>query len=297
MRFTRDSGNGGNKSNYPTLRPKIGRKDGAPDNRKWNEMADWKTELTGRVLVLVAHADDESVAYGALMQKMREPVVVIATDGTPRDEYFWGRFGSREAYRAVRKEEARRAMQAVGVGHPVLLAEEDERLEDQRLFLNLNAAWARLEPLMEQVLPEAIATLAYEGGHPDHDSCSLLAARLGERFTVPVWETAVYSRQGGAEGGEGELRVQRFLRESGEECAVEISEGELERKRAMCAEYKSQGDFLQTFDVRREVVRPQVKYDYSRAPHAGLTNYEQWHWWMSAREVSAKFTEFLEARD
>jgi LmbE family N-acetylglucosaminyl deacetylase len=101
-------------------------------------MADWKTELTGRVLVLVAHADDESVAYGALMQKMREAVVVIATDGTPRDEYFWGRFGSREAYRAVRKEEARRAMQAVGAGRPVLLAEEDERLEDQRLFLNLS---------------------------------------------------------------------------------------------------------------------------------------------------------------
>jgi len=77
---------------------------------------------------------------------------------------------------------------------------------------------------MEQVRPEAIATLAYEGGHPDHDSCSLLAARLGERFAVPVWETAVYSRQGGVEGGEGELRVQRFLRESGEEAVVEISE-------------------------------------------------------------------------
>ncbi len=164
-----------------------------------------KTELAGRVLVLVAHADDESVAYGALMQKMREAVVVIATDGTPRDEYFWGRFGSREAYRAVRKEEARRAVQAIGVGRLVLLAEEDERLEDQRLFLNLNAAWARLEPLVEQVRPEAIATLAYEGGHPDHDSCSLLAARLGERFAVPVWETAVYSREVTAAGGEAKF--------------------------------------------------------------------------------------------
>ena len=60
-------------------------------------MGDWKTELTGRVLVLVAHADDESVGYGALLQKMREAVVVIATDCAPRDEYFWGRFGSRES--------------------------------------------------------------------------------------------------------------------------------------------------------------------------------------------------------
>jgi LmbE family N-acetylglucosaminyl deacetylase len=259
-------------------------------------MADWKTELTGRVLVLVAHADDESVAYGALLQKMREPTVVIATDGCPRDEYFWGRFGSREAYREVRREEARQAMQAVGVGAPVLLADEDARLEDQRLFLNLDVAWALLLPMAEKTKPEAIATLAYEGGHPDHDSCSLLSARLGKRLGVPVWETAVYSRGAAAPGEVGPPMVQRFLVESGEEAAVAISEAELERKRRMCAQYASQGDFLQIFDARREVVRPQIKYDYSRAPHAGRTNYEEWQWWMSAQQVCAKFSEFVEGR-
>ena len=157
-------------------------------------MPDWKAELTGRVLVLVAHADDESVGYGALLQKMREAVVVIATDGAPRDEYFWGRFGSREKYAAVRRDEARRAMRLAGVRELVLLAEEDSRLEDQRLFLNLAAAYARLEKLVERVRPEAIATLAYEGGHPDHDSCSVLGARLGEQFGVKVWEAPLYSR-------------------------------------------------------------------------------------------------------
>lgn len=246
--------------------------------------------------MLVAHADDESVVYGALLQKMREPTVVIATDGCPRDEYFWGRYGSRESYREVRREEARRALQAVGVGAPILLGDEDARLEDQRLFLNLDAAWALLVPLVERTGPEAIATLAYEGGHPDHDSCSVLAARLGERLGVPVWEAAVYSRGGSAPGEDGRLTMQRFLAESGEEAAVEISEAELERKRQMCAQYASQGDFLKIFDARREVVRPQVKYDYFRVPHAGRTNYEQWQWWMSAQEVCAKFSEFLEGR-
>ncbi len=62
----------------------------------------------------------------------------------------------------------------------------------------------------------------------------------------------------------------------------------------MCAQYASQGDFLQTFDARRELVRPQVRYEYGRAPHQGQTNYERWQWWMSAQEVSAKFQEFLE---
>ena len=251
-------------------------------------MADWKTALTGRVLVLVAHADDECVGYGALLQKMREAVVVIATDCAPRDKYFWGRFGSREAYRAVRRDEARRAMELAGVRELVLLAEEDARLEDQRLFLNLAAAYARLEKLVERVRPEAIATLAYEGGHPDHDSCSVLGARLGEQFGLKVWEAPLYWRGDGTA-----MQVQRFICESGDEAAVEIGEGALERKQAMCAQYVSQGDFLRTFDARREVVRPQVKYEYGRAPHEGQTNYEQWQWWMSAQDVSAKFVEFL----
>ena len=299
-------------------------------------MRDWKAELTGRVLVLVAHADDECVGYGALLQKMREAVVVIATDGAPRDEFFWGRYGSRENYAAVRRDEARRAAQVAGVRELVLLAQEDGRLgesrfEDQRLFLHLAAAYELAAKVAERVRPEAIATLAYEGGHPDHDSCSVLGARLGERLKVPVWETAVYSRaqvskfqgfkvsevKGGGVGfadptsakggqiwgtqvdltsGEGGLRLQEFLCANGSEARVEISAAALWRKQAMLAEYGSQqSELLQSFDLAREVVRPQVRYDYRLAPHEGPTNYECWHWWMSAREVSARLAEFVES--
>ncbi|MGC2211029.1 MAG: PIG-L family deacetylase [Candidatus Korobacteraceae bacterium] len=312
-------------------------------------MREWKAELTGRVLVLVAHADDECVGYGALLQKTREAVVVIATDGAPRDEFFRGRYGSRERYAAVRREEAQRAAQVAGVRELVLLAEEDGRLgghqferhrfEDQRLFLNLAAAYELAAKVAERVRPEAIATLAYEGGHPDHDCCSLLGARLGARLGVPVWETALYARgkvskvqgfkvsevkgtgesngnRNGVEGGapddptsakgeqiwgtqtgpDGELRVQEFLCANGTEQRVEISAAELERKRAMVSEYESQqSELLESFDLAREVVRPQVRYDYGRAPHEGRTNYECWGWWMSAREVSARLAEFLES--
>ncbi len=262
-------------------------------------MGDWERELTGRVLVLVAHADDESVGYGALLLRMREAMVVIATDGSPRDEYFWGQFGSREAYRAVRRDEARRAMRLAGVRELVLLADEDARLEDQRLFLNLVTAYGRLEKLLERGRPQAIATLAYEGGHPDHDSCSLLGARLGARYGLPVWEAPLYHWENdhardGSVDGEGELCVQQFVCQAGCETELEIGAAELERKRMMCAQYVSQGNFLQTFDPRREVVRPQARYEYERPPHEGQTNYEHWQWWMNAREVSAKFQEFLE---
>lgn len=252
-------------------------------------MGDWKAELTGRVLVLVAHADDESVGYGALLQKMREAVVVIATDGSPLDPYFWNRFGSREAYAAVRRDEARSAMRLAGAQELVLLADQDSRLQDQRLFLNLPAAYERLQELMKRIQPAVIATLAYEGGHPDHDSCSVLGARLGEQFEVPVWEAPLYSR-----GSQGEMRIQKFLRQTSEESNIPITSFELECKRTMCSQYASQGDFLQTFDAKREVVRPQAKYNYGCAPHEGKTNYELWQWWMNAQQVSAKFTDFLE---
>jgi N-acetylglucosamine malate deacetylase 2 len=264
-----------------------------------SNMRDWKTELTGRVLVLVAHPDDESVAYGALLQKMCEALVVIATDGAPRDPYFWGRYGSRQAYAELRRQEARAAMQLAGVRELVLLAEGDARLEDQRLFLHLAPACEALQRLAARMRPQAIATLAYEGGHPDHDSCSLLAARLGRRLGVPVWETPVYHRapsQGESAAGqtaEAEMRLQEFLHHEGSEAHVEISGDELERKRAMCATYASQGELLATYCAERELVRPQARYDYARPPHPGRTNYECWQWWMTAREVSARFAEFV----
>lgn len=261
-------------------------------------MSNTIADLAGRVLVLVAHADDESVGYGALLQRMREATVVVATDCAPLDEYFWHRFGSRQNYASVRRGEAQRAMSLAAVRELVLLAERDDRLIDQRLFLNLAPAYVLLEQLVSRLRPEAIATLAYEGGHPDHDSCSVLGAKLGEQFGIPVWEAPLYHRAG--ESGEpavgSVMHLQEFIRANGNESIVELTAKEVERKRAMCLQYASQGNFLETFDVRREVVRPQIKYNYAQPPHRGPTNYEHWQWWMTAQQVSAKFAEFLESK-
>ena len=72
---------------------------------------------------------------------------------------------------------------------------------------------------------------------------------------------------------------------------VRPTEAEQERKREMCEAYSSQGDFLQRFDVARETVRPQIRYDYTRPPHEGKTNYEVWQWSMTAQDVSTAFAE------
>ncbi|PYX97930.1 MAG: hypothetical protein DMG63_13230 [Acidobacteria bacterium] len=63
--------------------------------------------LLGRTLVIVAHPDDETITCGGLLQRMRDPCVVFATDGAPEDAHTWGRFGSRERSAAIREQEAR----------------------------------------------------------------------------------------------------------------------------------------------------------------------------------------------
>ncbi len=240
-------------------------------------------QLLGRTLVLVAHPDDEAVGCGALLQRMREPAVVFLTDGAPEDPYFWGRFGSRAHYVGIRENEARVALGAVQVS----TVEFVRSICDQQLHHRLEDAFAYLSHLVERLRPEALLTLAYEGGHPDHDSCGFLAHHLGTRFSVPVWEMPLYFRDPAGY----EARTE-FLQPGEMEVVIEPTLEELGRKRTMLAAYVSQGDFLQHFQLAVERFRPQIAYDYGRPPHSGTLNYEAWGWKISGAAVCASFARF-----
>lgn len=249
----------------------------------------WIDELLDRTLVLVAHPDDECIACGGLLQRMREPVIVFATNGSPVDPYFWQSHGSREAYAALRREEALRSMSAAGVKDVIFLADlpGGEALVDQELFRNLVVAFDLLADIVRRRMTTALLTLAYEGGHPDHDSCSFLAAQLAKFAALHCWEAPLYHRN-----PDGSGTFQEFITSSGEEVDVRPTPQEEDRKRHMCLAYPSQGDFLSRFGVNREIVRPQIAYDYTQPPHAGKTNYEVWEWKMTAQEVSAAYADF-----
>ncbi len=250
----------------------------------------WIDELLGRTLVLVAHPDDECFACGALLQRMREPIVVFATNGSPQDPYFWQQYGSREAYAALRRKEAFASMHAAGVKDVIFLPElpGGDELVDQELFRHLRTAYDLLSELVRRRMVQALVTLAYEGGHPDHDSCSFLAAQLAKQFNLPCWEGALYHRL-----PEGGGVFQGFIGDTSEEVDVKPTPEEEAAKREMCLAYSSQGDFLAHFDLAKEHVRPQPSYDFTKPPHEGKTNYELWQWSMTAEEVSRAFAEFL----
>lgn len=243
--------------------------------------------LLGKTLVLIAHPDDEAVGCGALLQRMKEPVVVFATDGAPHDPYFWEKAGSRAAYAELRRQEAQAALSLAGVCHIEFLQSGDSFFTDQELFRRLGAAVESLSALVRRCRPQALLTLAYEGGHPDHDSCSFLASLLAPSFSLPVWEMPLYFRK-----ADGAALCQQFRSLNGTEVALEPTPQEQKTKHKMLAAYASQGEVLKQFSAASEWFRPQAAYDYSQPPHSGVLNYEAWGWPIKGAEVSAAFTNF-----
>jgi len=241
------------------------------------------SQLLNRTLVIVAHPDDESVGAGLLLQRMPESCVVFCTDGGPRDPYFWHAYVTRENYVFVRRQEAETATKIAGVKRAVFF-----NFCDQELHKNLRGALKQLKELTRKFRPDALLTLAYEGGHPDHDSCAFLAYLVSSHSRLPVWEMPLYHRT--SEG----IRGQQFLQPTSNLVLVRGTAGELKTKRSMLRAHVSQSQTLQGFDLKLEHFRPQASYDFSNPPEAEVINYEAWQWPMTARDVCAAFAPLLQ---
>ncbi len=246
--------------------------------------------LLGRTLVIVAHPDDEAVACGALLQRVREPHVLFCTDGAPLDSFFWKVHGSREAYSQLRQREARVANSMVGVSDVEFLRSPltGNMVIDQELFRHLPEAADGVREAIERVRPEALLTLAYEGGHPDHDSANFITSVMAREYRLPAWEMPVYNLF-----HKDRRDFQTFMPAPRPAVVLNPTPEEIVRKRCMLESYGSQGHFLVRFDAVKESFRPLAQYDYSRPPHEGVLNYEAWQWSMTGAQVSAAFAAYL----
>ena len=238
-----------------------------------------------RPLVLVAHQDDEALGCCFLLQRSRNPVVVYATDGAPLDAFFWAKAGSRARYAAIRRLEAMLACRTARVRNVEFLPKltETEQFIDQRLHRVLDEALLRLEEVVERYQPQCIVSHAYEGGHPDHDSCAFLARALADQNRLPLWEFPLYHR------GHGRYTRQEFLTPTGDEIVCTGNKHELQVKADVIAMYKSQEEVLADFNWSTETYRRATQYDFSKRPHAGPLNYEAWSWRVSADDLVRSF--------
>jgi N-acetylglucosamine malate deacetylase 2 len=229
-----------------------------------------------RLLVLAAHPDDETIGASALLAKFPCSSVAYLTDGAPRDPRFWtgGPYTSHEDYAKRRRKEAAQALEYVGI--------PDERVfwlggVDQEVAFEMPFLAAKLTDVVRERMPDVLITHPYEGGHPDHDSASLIAflavSQLAESNPQILEMTSYHARDGQCVTGE-------FLNPTAE-IVLEFSESDQRRKRKMLDAYASQRLVLESFGTDRERFRKASEYDFSQPPHEGKLWYECMRWPMT----------------
>jgi N-acetylglucosamine malate deacetylase 2 len=233
-------------------------------------------------MVVVAHADDQTIALGARIGRLQEAHFVHVTDGAPRNEQDSRThgFSNLDDYRRARTQELA-AMLAEASLQRVSRSCLD--FPDQEASLNLAEMTRQLAELIAHHEPEVIITHPYEGGHPDHDACAfavhhavaLNRARGGVRPLV-IEAPFYHAGPSGFEPG-------TFLRDEGSmpEMLYELSDAERKRKHKLVSCFTTQRETLKGFHDATERFRIAPVYDFSRPPHAGKALYERYPWGMS----------------
>jgi LmbE family N-acetylglucosaminyl deacetylase len=260
-----------------------------------------------RVLVILAHPDDEVLALGARMERYRASRFLCVTDGAPRDGAD-GRahgFHTLEGYRAARRAELQSAFE-----HALLPRKcarflqlpgphgANETIADQAGALHLSALTRQLVYEIEAFQPEAILTHPYEGGHPDHDSCAFAvhaAVRLAQNAPIVVEAPFYHAGPHGMETGCFLAALQLNLRGMPTPSTCHLSPKEQQNKRERLACFASQQEILKQFGTERELYRIAPAYDFTQPPHGGQLLYEGFGWDMNGARFRSLATDAFHA--
>jgi len=241
----------------------------------------------GRVLILAAHPDDESISCGGLLQRCSESLILFAVDGAPRGYGFERKFGSLRGYSEERFREASRALAFIpGCSIERLARRDGTPFADQHLFDELPEAFTSLQRLVGDFSPNLLVSHAFEGGHIDHDACHVLAKQAASVLSVPHMEFPLYWRN-----REGKDVFQRFRDGRNDEAILQLSPRELLVKRKMLAEYKTQKGQTSVFAVEIERFRPMARGDVLAAAWSRYPFENRWRQ-MKAASFFRKIVEF-----
>lgn len=228
-----------------------------------------------RVAFVLAHQDDEIAYLGRLrhlVKRGRDIHVVWITDG------------ARWVPAGVRRWESLATMGMLGLFEPGVPAPENLHFWEYPDGGSLDHAVEivnRLTVLMSEIRPEEVYTVAYEGGHPDHDFAhfaSVTAAMAQDR--VPsVYEAPLYNSYGARLYG----RFGRFVPAETETMFTEISGWDTLFKLRAMLNYRSQFWIALLPGLlfggrvtlsKREPYRPVPDWSYFQPPHSGRLFYE-----------------------
>jgi len=247
-----------------------------------------------RILILVAHPDDEVVACAASIARARaagaDIYALYLTHGCLARDVVWPwQRKDYDARVATRHNEAEQAAAQLGI-RPIGWSSRAAR----QLWRELPQVLAQVQAAVEQIRPDQLWVPAYEGGNPDHDGLNAVGFKMKARLSV--LEFAEYNFFG------GKARSNRFISSDETVRVTDLTQGERAAKRAVLNIYASERGNLSSIGVDQESYRPLAAYDYRQPPHQGGLWYARFQWvpfrhprvdFTSPAEVSAAITQFL----
>lgn len=235
--------------------------------------------IAGRVLVVVAHPDDETVGLGARLAGFERLTLLHLTDGAPEAPDDWRRSGlpSRAAYAAERARELDRALARLCITpRRVALG-----VRDQQAALRLAELARRLAPWVAEA--ELVVTHAYEGGHPDHDAAAFAVWAACRSLTQAGGRAPVRLEFAGYHLAHGARAAGRFWADAACPAATaRIAPEALARKQAALRAHATQAQVLAWFDPAVERYRQAPDYDFAAAPPPGAALYDGFGWALTA---------------
>ena len=221
-----------------------------------------------KTLIVVAHADDETIAASRWMAMAPQQFTILhTTDSGPRNPKYFQRagFATRDAYAMHRRTELLAALKFVGIDESQC---HMAQVPDQEAIMNV--------PLLSKTIAsffpvDRIITHSYEGGHPDHDATALaVALAVGcsglEVLEFPAYHAAV----------DGTLVASQFLPHPTHPLIqrITLDPADAARKAAMFDCFRSQQHLFSRFSTTEELFRRAPEYDFLAPPHAGTLYYE-----------------------
>ena len=265
-----------------------------------------RQQVSDRVMILVAHPDDETIGLGAQLCRFDDALLVHVTDGAPRDGEDARRYGFTDAadYAAARRVELTAALQA---GDAARMRTLCLGIPDKEAMGDLAGLARRVAGLLRIERPAALFTHCYEGGHPDHDAAAFAVHAACRLVSAPpaIIEMPLYHREGGAliRGRFPNLSPRRrpgsMLQATGlpshgsrpspgrrccDETKIVLNEKDLRRKQAMVECFATQLWLLREFELSAERLRIAPDYDFTQPPHPGILHYETLGWGISGAD-------------
>jgi LmbE family N-acetylglucosaminyl deacetylase len=218
------------------------------------------------VLYILAHQDDELGCAAKIMSDIRNG---------KNASVLWVTDGALHVPATTREKESREAMRLLGVKQENLFF---LGYPDASGYKHVKEAFADALKVAKMLSPAEITSIAYEGGHIDHDLTSLIASLVVKSIGTnpPHYEFPLYNTF------RGSYRYARFLpRDGTETLTVRLDKKMAQTKTSLLDVYESQASIVSPLRtimtgklLKEESYRATPAYDYLKPPTEGRLGYE-----------------------